>query len=270
MRLSFVLFALAACSSPSPVTPDGARARPDSPRAPDAAGDAPSRDAPPAADLACLGQAPPSTAPDPLALDGKVFGVDHYALSPFAGAVVTLHRRSDDAVLVTSLPSGTDGTYELAAATGGDALDAYFTITATGMLPVRVDPGDPLTTGYYALAVVAASDEVARWYADAGAAYSSDARTLISVAVDCDEAAIDGATIAIAPSAQVTYYDSAASRWNPAATSSTNGFALVTGGAATESATVGWLGTTFPAHAATAPAGTVTLAVASPHATATD
>ena len=270
--LVIVLVSLAACGSPHAA--DG-RLAVDSPalqvdawRADAASVDA-APDAP-APDLSCLGLPPTTTAPDPLALAGKVFAIDHYQVAPFAGATVTLHRRVDDAVLATSSPSAADGTYALSVATGGVAPDAYFTIAASGELPVRIDPGDPLTTGYYALAFVAASDEVTRWYADAGAGatYSATTSTLISVAVDCKYSALGGTTLAVAPAASVIYYDAAAMRWDPTTATSTNGFSLVPSSAASESVTATWHSDAFPAHVAAAPAGVLSLVIATPHAPA--
>jgi hypothetical protein len=271
LAVSAVLAAAAACGSPSKGAPDGATPA-DSHRMPDAEApsgpDASFADAPSAVDLSCLGKAPPATAPDPFTVQGTVFAVDHYQLGPIAGATVTLHRRSDDGVIATAATTASDGTYSISVATGGAAIDAYYTIDASGEVSSRIDPGDPITTGYYAFAAVASSDEIARWYADAGVPYAESASPLISVVVDCNHAAIVGATVAVAPAAQVTYYNSVASHWDPGETAGTNGFALVTGGATAESATATWLGNTFPAHAATTPAGTLSLAVSSPHAAA--
>jgi len=144
-------------------------------------------------------------------------------------------------------------------------VDAYYTIDATGELPVRIDPGDPLTTGFFALAIVATETEIQRWYADAGATYTAGASTLISIAVDCNHATVPAATDAIAPAAQLTYYDADAMRWDPQLAASTNGFALVTNAAANETVTAAWHGQAFPAHPAATPAGTLSLAVASPY-----
>jgi len=263
MRLLFVPLSIAACGSPSPSVPDAPVHHPDAPR-PDA-----SRDAPPDAfagpNLSCLGQPPPSTAPDPLPLDGKVFVVDHYQVMPFAGATVTVHRRGDDSVLATSTVTADDGTYTLSATTHGAALDAYLTVAAADEVPVRIDPGDPLTTGFFGLALVAPTDEIMRWYADAGATYSAGAATTIAIAVDCDHASIAGTTVTVTPQAPVIYYN--ADRWDPTATASDKGFALLAPARAAETITTTWHGHTSPAHAFATPAGTLTLAVVSPYAT---
>ena len=261
-RRSISVVVLAACGSPAPSVFD-APAHTDAPSHRDGAADATSFDAPEGADLACLGQPAPIGAPDPLPLDGKVFVIDHYQITPLAGATMVTHRRSDDAVIATSTTTAADGTFAMSAPTGGTALDAYFTITAAGEVPVRIDPGDPITAGYFGLALVAPADEIMRWYADAGATYTADAATLITIAVDCDHASIAGATFTVAPQAPLVYY--ATDHWDPAASSSDKGYALVTHSNATEAITAASHGHSFPAHAVVTPAATLTLAVASPY-----
>lgn len=258
-----VLFALAACGS-SPAAPDApshadARAQdapPDSP--PDSPPDAPGPD------LACLGQPPPSTAPDPLPVAGKLFAVDHYNVAPVTGGTVVLRRHGSDAVLAQAT-TGSDGSFTMSVASGGAPVDGYFAIAADGYRPTRVEPGDPLSGGENALMLVAADDELARWYTAAGATYTAGARTLITASVDCDNATLDGSTVAIAPApATTTYYDDVAKQWSPTLTSSTNGFALVTGAAASVTATAEFGATQLPPRTISVPAGTVTLALLPP------
>ena len=253
---------LAACGSPAPSVLDAARSQADAPHR-DAALDAFVSDAYDGPDLSCLGQPAPADAPDTLPLDGKVFVVDHYQVTPFAGATLTVHRRSDDAVLATSTTTAADGTYALSAMTNGTALDAYFTVAAPGEVAVRIEPGDPLTTGYFGLALVAPADEIARWYSDAGATYAASAATVIAIAVDCNHASIAGATMTVAPQTPLVYYNG--NHWDPSAMSSDKGYALVAPAHASETITAAWHATTFPPHAVAAPASTLTLAVISPY-----
>jgi hypothetical protein len=263
MRSTLTLCLLAACGSSSP---NGVDASPhpqlDAPHR-DAALDAFVPDAYDGPDLSCLGQPASATAPDTLPLDGKVFVVDHYQITPFAGATVTVHRRSDDGVIATSTPSAADGTYALSATTNGTALDAYLAVAAPGEVAVRIDPGDPLTTGFFGLALVAPAEEIARWYSDAVATYSATARTLITIAVDCNHASIAGATMTVAPQAPLAYYN--ADHWDPTATASDKGYALVAPASSSETVTAAWHTTTFPPHAVVAPASTLTLGVVSPY-----
>jgi hypothetical protein len=259
--VSVLLFT--ACSSPAASVLDApAHPQQDAPHR-DAALDAVVPDAFDGPDLSCLGQPAPATAPEPLPLDGKVFVVDHYQITPFAGATLTVHRRSDDAVLATSTVTASDGTYALSAATNGSALAAYLTVAAPGEVPVRIDPGDPLTTGFFGLALVAPPDEIARWYTDAGATYSATQPTMIAIAVDCNHASIAGATLTVAPQAPLTYYN--ADHWDPTATTSDKGYALLGPPHPTETITAAWHTTSLPSHTVAAPAGTLTLAVISPY-----
>jgi len=90
--MRFVPICLFACACSSPAAAPDAPSTRDAPLPIDAAVDA-MPDAGGAPDLSCLGQPANTTAPDPLAVDGTVFAIDHYQVAPFAGASVTLHRR---------------------------------------------------------------------------------------------------------------------------------------------------------------------------------
>lgn len=258
-----VLFALAACGS-SPAAPD-APSHADA-RAPDAPPGAPADSAPdaPGPDLACLGQPPPSTAPDPLPVAGKLFAIDHYNVTPVTGGTVVLRRHGSDAVLAQATTAA-DGSFAMTVTSGGAPVDAYFAIAAEGYRPTRVEPGDPLSGGENALMVVAADDELARWYTAAGAAYIAGARTLITASVDCANATLGGSTVAVTPApGATTYYDDVAKQWSPALAASTNGFTLVTGAAATVTATAAVGTTQLPPRTIDVAAGTVTLALLPP------
>jgi hypothetical protein len=255
--MRYAVLILAACGS-SPAKPDAAA---DVPRPPDAMIDAMVDADPDAPDLSCLAMPPPATAPDPLPVEGKLFVIDHYEVTPLAGAIVTVARKSDGAPLGT-VTTADDGSFSTSIASGGAPVAAVLTTAASGFRPTRVDPGDPLSGGENALMVVASDAEVARWHADANAA-GDDA--LIIVATDCARKAIPGATLAVTPApAAITYYDDTAKRWDPQLTASTNGFVLVTGAATSVSATARSGATTLPSHPVAAPSGTLTVAVVTP------
>jgi hypothetical protein len=257
-----VFLVLAACSSPpaAPDAPHAADARAiDAPPPVDAAPDAPGPD------LACLGQPPPATAPDPLPVEGKVFAVDHYDVAPVTGATVVLRRRGTDA-MIAQATTAADGAFAMSVASGGVPVDGYFAVAAAGYRPTRVEPGDPLSGGENALMLVAGDAELARWYAAAGATFTAGAPTLITASVDCARDTLDGSTLAVTPSpGAVTYYDTTAKQWDATLAASTNGFALVTAPAATVSATTSLGATSLPPHTVTVPAGTLTIAVLTPH-----
>ncbi len=252
---------LVGCGSSANV-PDAAQVhdapRPiDAPHAVDAGPDAPPDP------LACVGQPAPTTAPDPLPITGKLFAIDHYNVTPIDGATVVVHRRADDTV-IAQLQTDATGAFSTTVASGGHALAAYFTVDIAGNVQSYVDPGDPLVGGEDALLVTATSDEIARWYGDAGT--TSSGTTLISVAVDCDHKVLGGTTISAAPAPTgITYYDDAAQKWNSALAASSNGYALVAGPATSSTITVHAGTTQFPAHAVAAPTGTLAVAVISPH-----
>ncbi|MBV8761596.1 MAG: hypothetical protein JO257_30150 [Deltaproteobacteria bacterium] len=265
MKRVVCLAVLAACGS-SPATPDpsvhvDARAIDTPPRPIDAAADAPPDAAGP--DLSCLGHAPPTTAPDPLPVEGKLFSVDHYDVTPVTGATVVLRRRGNDAVIAQTTTAA-DGSFTMSVVSGGAPVDGYFTVAADGYRATRVDPGNPLSGGENALMLVASDAELARWYAAAGTTYSPGVGTLVTASVDCARHTLDGSTLTIAPSAGVTYYDAPNKQWAAGLTASTNGFALVTGAATSVTATAAIGATSLPSHAIAVPANRLTSAVLTP------
>lgn len=265
MKLAVSFLLLAACgSSATPATPDaapGTDARAiDAPVTPpiDAAPDAPGPD------LACLGQPPPTTAPDPMPVEGTLFAVDHYALAPVDGAIVVLRHHGTEAVIAQAT-TGADGGFTMSVATGGAAVDGYFTVAAAGYRPTRIEPGDPLSGGENALMLLASDVEVERWYAAAGTPFTAGDATLITAAVDCAHDTLDGSTIAVAPApATVTYYDATGKQWDAGLAASTNGFSLVTGPASAVSVTARLGATSLPPHAITVQANALTIAVLTP------
>jgi hypothetical protein len=259
-----VLFLLAACghdaaAPDAPRTPDARVHLSDA--TPDARPDAVPSDAGP--DLACLGHAPSTTANDPVAFGGTVFAVDNYQLSQTAGASISLLARSNNAVLATA-SSGSDGSFTMSIESHGVPVDAYFTVTVSGDLPSRVDPGTPLLGGENALLLAAADAEVARWYADAGSPYVAGTGALIGVVVDCETKVTGNSTVASAPTGQAVYYDDGASRWSPTLTASTNGYALVIGASASPTLTPAIATRQLPSRTVEAPTGTVSLALLPP------
>lgn len=197
MHRALVLVSLAACSAPA-AAPDAG--------APDAV---------------------PVDAP-PIDVTGKVFAVVGYVASPVEDATVEVRARDGDALLATAR---TDAEGAFAVSLSGPA-DAIFAVTAAGRAPTRAFPAAPLAGGEDQLLVVASADELAAWYADAGATYASGARTILAGVVDAAGDPVAGATVAVEPAAPVVYYDADAARWDPALTATTNGFALVPGAAA--------------------------------------
>ncbi len=261
---TFLLAFLAACA-PTPDQPTHDAPHPDAPRPDAPIPDAPVLDSAPVdagPALACLGHAASTTAADPVAVTGKVFAIDHYQVSATAGTGIALHARSNDATIATA-SSAADGSFAMAVESHGAPVDGYFTVTAAGALPSRIDPGTPLLGGESELLVVAADAEVARWYADAGAPYVANSGALVTVAVDCDTQPVRGATLVSSPGNPI-YYDDDAPRWDPSLTASTNGYALVVGASATTAVTASIGATQLPARTVTAPSGTLTVALLPP------
>lgn len=236
--LAFLLV-LAACHGDDPIVPDAA--------APDAVVIPPDSNA----DFPCLGAPAPTEGP----IAGKVFEVVDFNVAPAIGATVEIRARADDALLASGV-TGDDGSFSIDTA----ATDVIVAVAIDGDLPTRELPAarDNL------LVVTASSDEVASWYAQAGATYTPDARTVIVGVSDCDGGGAAGATITTSPAAAITYYDDQAKRWDPALAASTNGFALVTGAPAELTITPAIAPTSLPPRTIAAAPGELTIAATSP------
>jgi hypothetical protein len=257
LQISMCLL-LAACGGGNPGVPDATLADAAKPV------DAPTEAAIDAMgpDLSCLGQPPPSGGSGPIAITGKVFAVDHYAVAPTT-ATVELRRRSDDGLVGQATSAAADGAFSIAAP---GPVDGYFVVTANGKLPTRASSDTPLTADQDALLLVADAAELGRWYADAGGSFASGARTVVAAVRDCAREPATGSTASIAPApASVVYYDDAAKRWQPALAASTNGFVLATSTAASVAITPRLGGTAFPVKQVAALPDTLTLVVISPY-----
>lgn len=218
----------------------------------------------PGADLGCLGLPPPTTAPDPLMVEGTLFAVEHYEVTPVAAATVVLLRHGTNAVIAQTTTAA-DGAFAMTVTSGGVPVDGYFTVAAAGYRATRVEPGDPLSGGENVLMLVADDVELARWYAAANTTFTPGAATLVTASVDCSRDTLDGSTITVAPSpGTVTYYDAPGKKWDVGLAASTNGFSLVTGAASTVTATARLGSTALPPHSITVPANALTIALLTP------
>jgi hypothetical protein len=259
-RCSIAICLLAACEAPSTDPDAGPSDAPVDapPPRPDVASDA---DLPA---LRCLGLPPPAVADDPLVQTGRVFDVVDYQIAPLPGATVELRdRATGDAIAAATTDAA--GDYAFSIATGGDPVDAMFSISALGRLRTDTYPADPLVGGENPLVIVASEAEIAAWYADAGETYAPGARTVIAIVVDCDQEAIAGSTVAPTPTPdRLVYYDDVAQQWDPSLGSSRNGFALLAGAPAATAIVATSGSASFPAATIPAATGALTLAVISP------
>jgi hypothetical protein len=233
-----LILAAAACGDPTTERPDAADVAADGTPSIDAASPPPDAAVPDAAvpdaaagpDLSCIGAEPPAVADDPLDITATVFAVAEYQVAAQVGVTVELRARGDGAPLAAAT-AGEGGDVTLTVPSGGAPVDAFFAIASGAHLPTFAFPARPLVGGER---LVADEAELGRWYTDAAAGpFAAGARTAIVAVTDCAGQAIAGATISASAGA-VVYYDPDAQRWDPALPSAPNGFALVTGAAASE------------------------------------
>lgn len=141
LRASFVL-ALAACGGGSSDTPVDMAPPIDQPP-PDTN---PPVDMPPAVDLSCMGNAAPTTGPDPVPIDGTVSDIDFasQSLVPVQDALVSAIKEAGGPG--DSDMSDAAGAFTLAVPNQQQvALDGHLEASKAGQHPVRLYPPSPLS-----------------------------------------------------------------------------------------------------------------------------
>jgi hypothetical protein len=148
-------------------------------------------------DFGCLGTSSPTTAPDPASISGFIRNLTD--TQPVAGITVELHRVSNDAIVGSSVTTGT-GMYESSIVTGGAAFDVYSELTGTGFVPRRVYFSAILSANSAGstLSISTPSEDAA-----VGAAFgitTDPQRGAVAVLIeDCAGARVTGAQISVSP-----------------------------------------------------------------------
>jgi hypothetical protein len=164
-----------------------------------------SADATPA-DLACLGDPLPTSAPATVSVSGEVFTLQQLQQQPVSGALVSARRLNN--VELDTDTTGADGLFTVSASTNNKPLNAYLYATKAGFLPTREYPPTPiagdLTDAPVPLLTQALLDALAVF---AGQVDQDPANgVMFVVAADCSGNPIEGATISSEPAAGTVVY----------------------------------------------------------------
>ena len=148
------------------------------------------------ADLSCVGSPSPTTAPDPLAISGKVvlFGLGDQLPAP--GTTVEAHDRSD--TLLATSTTDASGSFSVIVPTGGAAFDGYLVLTKADYITARVHVSRPIGT-HTQLGVVFLTTSVIVETVSSLAGVSRDpaASTVAVFVQDCQHELIAGAEIGV-------------------------------------------------------------------------
>lgn len=159
-------------------------------------------------DFTCAGMARPTTAPDPLAMTGRVR--DPVTSANVGGGTVSIHRISDDGSIVSGLASGT-GVYALNVTTGGTALGTYRkAVVASRLDAYAFDPFPVHSSDYASLPIYSITQAEADGYYQAAGVAADPARgTILVEVVDCVGAPVVGVTVSAAGAIRTLYLDGA-------------------------------------------------------------
>jgi hypothetical protein len=193
--------------------------------------DAPTVDAAPP-EFGCSGVAWPTTAPDPLALNGRV--LSPASASPIGDVTVAMQRISDDSPVGSTISTNGGafaGTYSIAAATGGVALATYRKATSAGQVDAYAyDPFAVynLTSGN--LTVYSPTPAELDGYYTAGGVTNDPAKGTLQInVVDCSGVPLHDATVTVTGAARVLYLDDQGAVDMARTTTSKVGVAIVLG-----------------------------------------
>ncbi|HUS68096.1 MAG TPA: hypothetical protein VMZ28_26365 [Kofleriaceae bacterium] len=173
-------------------------ATPDPPRA-DAA---PPTDARPA-DVTCVDEELPDTAPDNVNVDGNVFTIDQLEPQPVQGATVAAHAAADDPTDPALDMDNTDaeGLFSITAATGGVPSDAYLYATKNGFLPTRLFPPLPVASDIPMAPIPLITTDLLNTLMlfTAGLDQDPEKGILVVIVADCEDQPAAGATVSLSP-----------------------------------------------------------------------
>jgi hypothetical protein len=181
-----------------------------------------------AGDFTCSGVAWPATSPDPLSIIGRV--TDPVAMTNVGGAMVELHKTSDDALLVMGA-AATNGIFAFNVATAGTAPAIYRKATLAGYLDgYTYDPYAPFDTSHSSRGIytpTAASRDT--FYAAAGIANDPARSTVLVEILDCIDLPVYGATVEAPGATRVIYLDDGGAPSGSATSTGSPGIAVVLG-----------------------------------------
>ncbi len=179
-------------------------------------------------DFTCSGVAWPTTAPDPLSVIGRV--TDPVAMSNVGGALVELHRTSDDALLVMGA-AATNGIFAFNVATAGTAPALYRKATLAGHLDgYTYDPYAPFDTSHSSRGIYTptpASRDT--YYAAAGIPNDPARSTVLVEIIDCIDLPVYGATVEAPGATRIIYLDDGGAPSGSATSTGSPGIAVVLG-----------------------------------------
>ena len=195
----------------------------------DAQIDAAGVDTPPiGANIGCLGQPLPGSAPDTVTFSGNTFTLGLGGSTPVTTASVAVHATADDAVLAGPTPTDMTGTFAIPVATGGRPLDAYVRVTESTFLATKLVPATATFADVTDIPGLLLNDQALNLLQLFGAVHTPGNGVITVRVLDCDGVPIEGATVTTTPSAdRIVYRDANGLPSRTAAATAADGLALL-------------------------------------------
>jgi hypothetical protein len=160
------------------------------------------------ANLDCVGNELPPEAPEMVTLSGGTFSIDITSQGdPVEGAIIELHRASNDRKLDDNAPGGTpaDGTFSLTGRTRGNPLEVYLHAEAEGLVTTRLYPPIPVFSDVPMIPLPMFSPIVVNFLSPD---QEPENGIVVVIVLDCVGQPITGATVSSTPEAgDVIYAD---------------------------------------------------------------
>jgi hypothetical protein len=157
----------------------------------------------PTGDFGCLGAALPTTADDPVTIDGTTESLSGLSTVKEPGVLVEAYATGNGTAL-TSDTSASDGTFSLTVTTGGTPLDGYLKATKSGLLDFYVFPATPIAASISNVPVLLLSSSslgTVETIASVTPANDPSSVGLVGVVVeDCAGNPVAGATVSLTES----------------------------------------------------------------------
>lgn len=159
------------------------------------------------AELACLGDPLPDTAPTTLTVSGLTTEVTLSGEEPLSGVDIEARQVSNDAVIDTTT-SDADGEFTLTEDDSGESpVDAYVIATIDGYKDTYLWPPAPLTENTVDAPVLMIESTLVWPVLTAGQNQLAENGVVSLIVIDCDDLPVEGATVTASTSTQVVYAD---------------------------------------------------------------
>lgn len=173
--------------------------------------DAPAIDGPPPidampADLDCVGDPEPTTAPESITVTGRTNAPTAQGSNPVADVVIEAFTVADGTTPIATATSDAQGEFTLTIDTGEEPVDGYVRATDAGYLVTYVWPPAPLTADVASMPVLLLSESTLGLFPLLGAPEQDPAKGMMGLVVmDCAGDPIEGATVTVTGNGTVVY-----------------------------------------------------------------